>query len=72
MKPTQIELTAKRFKMMRIAGSIGVIIGIVMLALSIACGGSIHGITPAGSLVIIASSVGISYAGKILAWWFHG
>ncbi len=72
MKPTQIELTAKRFKFLQILGVLGIAAGCVLLAMSIANGGEVHGITSIDSLIIVGASVGISYIGQILAWWFHG
>jgi len=71
MKPTQTELTAKRFKAMQIVGSIGFFAGLILLGLSIANGGEFKGITPLGSIAIIATSIFTSYTSKALAWWFH-
>lgn len=68
-KPVIIEQTAKRWKVIQLAGAGVCLVGIALTALAISLFSSPLAIAAA---MICAGGLGTIITGRTLAWWYHG
>ena len=68
-KPVIIEQTAKRWKVIQLAGAGVCLVGVALTALAISLFNSTLAIAAA---VVCAGGVGTIITGRTLAWWYHG